>query len=121
MLIPALFVSYYFNGSDKGGLVISLGWLIGAFLVGSVVRSVGVVLANTSELVAHSIRLAVDEQSSAAAGEALILRRSDLRCDDCGRGLNRFQRCARPRSGAVVARLVWPASSGEEDLSHEVH
>ena len=69
ILIPGLFVSYYFNESDKGGLVISLGWLIGAFLVGSVVRSVGVVVTNTSEMAAHSIRLIVDEQSSAAAGE----------------------------------------------------
>ena len=69
ILIPGLFVSYYFNESDKGGLVISLGWLIGAFLVGSVVRSVGVVLANTSELAAHSIRLIADEQASGATGE----------------------------------------------------
>ena len=51
-------------------MVISLRGLIAAFLVGSVVRSVGVVFANTSEMAVDSICLAVDEQSSAAAGEA---------------------------------------------------
>ena len=66
--LPLLVAIQATTDGDDARLIIAIGWLIGAAISAGLLRALTIVIANLSDMKAHSLRLEVAEQSGWTAG-----------------------------------------------------
>ena len=67
--LPILLAIQATTDGDDARLTIAIGWLIGAAISAGLLRALTIVIANLSDMKAHSIRMEVGHQSGWTVGD----------------------------------------------------